>query len=287
MTGAAPYLASQVTPWLTQLSGTAHPEDYFKHPDAFPALLLPRWLERAVADTPDHALQSDLVYSTLNGYYYIRLIDNLMDGNATVELKLLPALGFFHTRFQIAYQPYFAANHNFWHLFTRVWFHSADVTSQDANLYDLDAVQFEQVAARKTCAAKIPLAAVAYRYDRPDLIEPWSHFVDRFGAWHQLFNDLFDWHRDAVQPACTYFLSEAERRREPEEPVAAWVAREGFAWAIDKLRAWLAGLKGLATPLQSPDLLTYLDLREKRLNERQKAVEGGLKDLARLLALDI
>jgi hypothetical protein len=168
-----------------------------------------------------------------------------------------------------------------------VWFHSADVTSQDANLYDLDAVQFEQVAARKTCAAKIPLAAVAYRYDRPDLIEPWSHFVDRFGAWHQLFNDLFDWHRDAVQPACTYFLSEAERRREPEEPVAAWVAREGFAWAIDKLRAWLAGLKGLATPLQSPDLLTYLDLREKRLNERQKAVEGGLKDLARLLALDI
>ena len=286
LTGAAPWLATQLSAWMAQLSRTGRPEDYFKHPLAFPSLLLPWWLEKTYHAKPDLSLHSDLVYSTINGYYYIRLIDNLMDGHDTVELKLLPALGFFHTQFQTMYQHYFEPNHGFWQLFRTVWFHSAEVTIKDASLTDLDQTQFEQIAAQKTCAAKIPLAAVSYRLARPDLIEPWSQMVDTFGRWHQLHNDLFDWHRDETQNRPTYFLCEARRRRDPGQPIAAWIAGEGFAWAIEQLCNWMVALKALAEQLHSSDLSSYLDVRETMLLEKRKTVETGLQDLAKIVASD-
>ena len=285
MAQSAPFMAQNVSQWLTQLAGQAQPEDYFKHPLAFPALLLPWWAEQSLGQQPDIAFQSDLAYSTINGYYYIRLIDNLMDGHATVELKLLPALSFFHTQFQGAYQPYFTASHPFWAFFTTTWFHSGNAAMQDAALIDIDAPQFEQIAAQKICAAKIPLAAVCYHYERPDLLEPWTNVVDLLGCWHQMHNDLFDWHRDEARQSCTYFLSEARRRRNPDEPLAAWVAREGFAWAVEKLQTWLQILQERARDLQSPALVTYLDSRKTMLNEQQANIAPGLQSLAKLANL--
>ena len=35
LTGAAPWLATQLSAWLAQLSRTGRPEDYFKHPWPF------------------------------------------------------------------------------------------------------------------------------------------------------------------------------------------------------------------------------------------------------------
>jgi hypothetical protein len=281
----APYMAQHISQWMRQLSGTAQPEDYFKHPLAFPALLLPWWLEKTLCQNPDVALQSDLAYSTINGYYYIRLIDNLMDGHATVELNLLPALGFFHTQFQAAYQPYFTHSHPFWNFFSTVWFHSGEIAMRDANLTDIDEAQFELVVAQKVCAAKIPLAAVCYRYEQPQLIEPWSQFVDLFGCWHQFLNDLFDWHKDYTNQTRTYFLSEAERRRQTHEPVVGWVIRAGFEWALKKLQLWMSALKILAADLRSPDLVAYLDTREAMLLKQQEEVAEGLQNLAKLISL--
>jgi hypothetical protein len=282
---AAPVLAQHVLCWMQQLAGGTEPATYFTHPQAFPSLLLPWWLEKSLGFGHDLVLQGDLAYSTINGYYAIRLADNLMDGNSTVELKLLPALNFFQTQFQTVYHPHFAADHPFWRFFKTTWFHSAEVTFQDALLTHWEVIQFEQVAAQKTCAARIPLAAVGYCYDRTDLIAAWSRCVDLFGCWHQLLNDLFGWQRDYSSGIHTYFLAEAERRRLPDEPVGAWVAREGFAWAIETSRDWMSALKTLAQELHSPDLLAYLEIREGMLQKQADGVAAGLEALARIAAI--
>ncbi len=286
MAQAAPFMAQQVADWTAQLSGTPRPEEYFMHPLAFPSLLLPWWIEQTLTDRPDLTLQADIAYSTINGYYHIRLIDNLMDGHATVELNLLPALGFFHTQFQSAYQRSFSYEHPFWDLFRSVWFHAAESTLKDADLTEIDEPQFRQIAAQKVCAAKIPVAAVAYHHHRPDTIDPWSDFVDLFGCWHQLLNDLFDWHKDYINQTPTYFLSEADRRRKADQPVIGWIAEEGFEWAIAKLQEWMSSLKTQAKTLNSPDLLNYLDTRQSMLLKQKADVVKGLQSLATLAALN-
>jgi hypothetical protein len=279
---AAPALAARISDWMRQLARSPHPADYFINPIGFPLLRLPWWLEQTLLAEPARAFQADLVYSTVNGYYYIRLLDNVMDGHASVERTRLPAAQFFHTQFQFAYQRYFEAGHPFWEHFARVWFHSAEVTARDADLRDVSLADFRRWAGQKVCAAKIPLAAVCYYYHRPDLLEPWSRFVDAFGAWHQMFNDVFDWNQDLGRGARTYFLCEAERRRRADESTAAWVVREGFGWGVAALYTWLAEAKELAMPLHSPALMAYLDQREAMLREQAKGVSSGLRQLAAL-----
>lgn len=285
MAQAAPVMAGHVTSWMKHLAGSTSPEHYFKHPQAFPSLLLPWWLEKSLGQTPALCFQAGLVYSTINGYYAIRLADNLMDGHATVEYQLLPALNFFQTEFQAAYQPYFAASHPFWDFFRAAWFHSAEVTLQDALLAEMDAVQFEQIAAQKTCAAKIPLAAVCYRYGQTDRLESWSRLVDLLGCWHQFLNDLFGWRRDDERRTTTYFLSEAERRRRPDEPVLSWVAREGFDWGIAQAQGWMSALQALAQELGSPELISYLGTREEMLQQQATEASAGLVALRKLAAV--
>ena len=262
---AAPFMARQVIPWIKHLAGAHLPASYFTHPLAFPSLLLPWWVEKPLAPAPTAALQADLAYSTINGYYHIRLIDNLMDGHATVERQLLPALNFFHTQFQSSYRPYFDHSHPFWPLFNAVWFRSAEAAMQDAGLTTIDRHQFEQIAAQKVCAAKIPAAAVCYYHNRPNSIEPWSDFIDRFGGWHQFYNDLFDWHKDLTNHTPTYFLSEANRHKRANESILGWVARRGFAWGVHTLQTQMVDLKTLAQNLHSPDAVNYLNASQSML----------------------
>ena len=284
MKQAAPFLAAQVSAWMRELACAPQPEDYFKNPIAFPLLLLPWWLEKTLHAEPALPFQSDLIYSTVNGYYYIRLLDNVMDGHATGELKLLPAAAFFHAQFQAAYQRYFDAAHPFWGHFTQVWFQAADVTAQDASLSQVSLEAFRRYASQKICAVKVPLAAVCYRYDRLDLLEPWSRFVEAFGAWHQMWNDLYDWSKDLRHGTRTYFLSEAERRKRPDESVAAWVVREGFDWGSAVLSDWMAEARARAAPLNSTALVEYLDQRGAMLRGQQTEVAEGLRRLAGLAA---
>jgi hypothetical protein len=284
MEQTAPFMAKRVHDWVTDLYG-AKPEARFKHPIAFPMLLFPWWLEKTVHQHPDTAFQADLVYSTVNGYYFIRLIDNLMDGHATDELKLLPALGFFHTQFQAAYQRHFDDGHPFWGFFERVWFQSAEVTIRDADLADLTREQFIRVAAKKTCAAQIPMAAVCYRYERQDLIAAWSRFLDLFGRWHQMWNDVFTWRRDIQNGTRTYFVSEAYRRKGATQSASEWVIWEGLDWGIDLLQEWMDDLRAVARHLRSEDLADYLAEREAMLAEQREQVAAGLQSAAELLGL--
>jgi hypothetical protein len=281
---SAPLMAEQVSRWMRSLCQTS-PRAYFEHPLGFPMLLFPWWLEKTLQQSPDRDFQTDLVYSTINGYYHIRLIDNLMDGHATVELGLLPALGFFHYQFQAPYQRYFDHQHPFWEHFERVWFQSAEVTIRDASLTDLSEEQFFQVAAKKTCAAQIPIVAVCYRFGREDLIDPWSRFLALFGRWHQMWNDVIGWRSDLKNQNRTFFLSEADRRRDSGEPVLEWVIRGGFDWGIGVCRAWMDELKGLARGLNSKDLQVYLEKREGLLLEHQEQMAYGLQSAVKLLGL--
>ena len=62
------------------LAGGAEPEAYFLHPEAFPMVLLPWWLESTIHEPPARGFQRDIVYSSVSGYYFVRMIDDLMDG---------------------------------------------------------------------------------------------------------------------------------------------------------------------------------------------------------------
>ena len=277
MARCAPAMAPEVEVWMRALPTHGGPVDYFLHPQAFPMLLLPWWLERSHGDV-DIDLQADLVTSTISGYYYIRMIDDLMDGDAGASVDLLPALGFFHTRFQSAYHKWFPTDHAFWQTFDQVWCQSAEASMLDARLESFDAESFRQVAARKICAAKIPLAAVCHLRGWLDLLEPWQDLVDLLGCWHQMTNDVFDWYKDLSHGNRTYFLSRAESERQGE-PVTAWVARDGFAWGCDLLEEWAAELRHRAGDLASDDLAAYLTERRRLYDRRKAQATNGLRAL--------
>src|SRR6266516_2742137 len=108
LAAGAPTLAGHAEAWMGSLSGRAGgtggaaPATYFTHPKAFPRLQLTWWLEEEIARSHDRAFQGDVFYSTLNGYYFVRMIDDLMDREPHPGSEVLPALIFFHTEFQRA-----------------------------------------------------------------------------------------------------------------------------------------------------------------------------------------
>jgi hypothetical protein len=129
---------------------------------------------------------------------------------------------------------------------------------------------------------KIPLAAAAFFYNQPERLPPWLRFVERLGGWHQMWNDVFDWHKDLKYGARTYFLAEAARRKRAAETPAAWAVREGVAWGLATLNDWLIDLRDLARPLQSAPVLAYLAERESLLQRRQAQTAADLERWARL-----
>lgn len=280
-----PHSADLIGDWTIRLAGEADPAAYFRHPHAFPMLLLPWWLEQTLADAPESALQTDLAYSTMHGYYYIRLIDNLMDGHATNEQQLLPALSVFHTQFMAPYLALFAGDHPFWQRFQDVWSHAADCTIRDGAATEIDQAHFEQFSGKKVSAALIPLAAVAWRYGRTDLLPGWDAFVDLLGRWHQFFNDLFSWAKDHAAQTTTWFLCEAGRRAAAGETVSDWVMREGFDWGVALLTQWLGELRTLASRLGSQPMQEYLATRAALLAEQAAKVEAGFQAMRALVAL--
>jgi hypothetical protein len=279
---STPFMAQHLLEWMNSLYPNHSLQEYCTHPESFPLLLAPWWLEEALRKNPDTSFQLDLIHSSMNMYYHIRLVDNLMDRDVPTDLTLLPVLGFFHTEFQRPYHSYFDHEHAFWDYFTSIWFHFVEVTMLDHSMLEFDARQFETIAAQKMCFAKIPLAAVCYKYSRTETLPAWSHFLERYGRWSQMLNDTFDWLKDLQNEAGTFFLSEARRRKYPGESVTEWVIREGFEWAMDTLQAWMSELRTLANGLENPAIMEHLDGRAASLGEKRKNSSEGLRNLAKL-----
>jgi hypothetical protein len=267
---ATPVLAEHLLAWARRLPGDEPAERYFTDARAFPMLLLPWWLEATISAEHDLAFQSDVARSTISGYYFVRLIDDLMDGDRAVPGPVLPALIVLHAEFQAAYQAWFAAQHPFWGDFHAASDAAAETASRDAALESVDLEAFERIAARKISGALVPLAAVAHRHGRPDVLPPWSAFVDRLGRWHQMVNDTLGWTGDLARARPTYLLSEARRRR-PGAP-AAWIIGPGLEWAHDRIERWMEELLAVADTLAAPPVRSYLEARRLDLDEQWAAM---------------
>lgn len=273
----APFVARAVDAWLVDMFGQASLSEVFTRSEAFPTLLIPWWLDGSLGER-HRSLHRDLSYSTMNGYLYIRLIDNLMDRDAPGDVTLLPALSFFHLEFLESYRRLFGPAHGFWADLRSVWLETADVTLHDASLGDVDRSTFERVSARKTGAAKIPLAAVCHYRGQLHHLSRWNEFVDAFGRWHQMHNDLFSWRKDMEHGAATYFLSEG--RRQQEDTIEKWFIDAGFDWGIDRLSEYMAELRRTAGTLAPRGPLRYLDDRQQLLDEQVTEVKSGLAAVA-------
>lgn len=270
---------------MKSLSPTGDAPDYFMQPRMFPMLLLPWWMAESGERKLDRGFQSDVVYSTLNGYYYIRLLDNLMDGHGSVEISLLPAAAFFHSEFLLTYQKYFDAKHPFWPVFRSAWFSSSEAIASEAGVVSFDEDAFRRISAQKLCAARIPLAATSYFYRDTESIQPWLEFTAALANWSQMLDDLFDWHLDLRDKKDSHVLSRARRQKREGETVESWMARTGFDWGMSVLRGWLPELRRLAQPLRSVALNRYLDLRQQMLEGDNAKLAAGLKTLIKISAV--
>lgn len=277
-------MTAEAGAWMNSLAKTGLAADYFQHPLAFPMLLLPRWVEEAISPTVDESFQADLTYSSVSGYYFIRMIDNVMDEQSTLEMRLLPMTAFFHAEATAIYHHYFDATHPFWGYFSRWNAQSAALAIADGSSENISLADFQQIAGKKVVGGKIPLAAVLAKYQHLDDLPAWEHFYDKLSCWHQMFNDILSWRKDMSHNSSSYFLSEGERRKAANESLFAWLIREGFTWGLSLLHEWLKDLFSLAESLGSDNLKVYLLQREKLLTAQAKelAILGTMTELIRL-----
>jgi len=244
---------------MASLSHSRTPADYFKDIRGFPMLRLPRWLAESTDANEDVDFQDGLAYSTVSGYYFVRLIDNLMDNQATNEKAILSISALFHTEFQRIYQEYFAATHPFWEIYRREWARGFDSAAAEASATDIDEDRFYQLSATKTCAGKIPLAATAFHFSAEDRLPEWNNFCDALSAWIQMRDDMSDWYRDHRCGAKTFFLSRSNANRLPDETLLAWLGREGASWGTEQLQGMHQKVRKAGAPLNSQSLDRYVD----------------------------
>lgn len=272
-----------VVGWMRGIAPGGAPERYFQHPNAFPTLLLPFWLEGALAGEVNEEIQGELVYSSMCGYYFIRLVDDCMDLGAGAHL--LPALGVLHAEFQGVHQRLFPADDALWPELASIWGRTADAAMADARAATLTLEDFEAVSAGKVAAARIPMLAICRLHGLAALPEGWERLFVALSRFHQMHNDFFDWHRDLANGAVTYFLSEAERRRRRDEPVASWMVREGFRTGMATLRRLLEEALDTGPARTSPEVRAYCEARGEALSRAEKDVSAGLAALAAVSAL--
>lgn len=278
----APALARETEAWMLSLTDGAPPATYFTHPQAFPMLLLPWWLEGSLAAERDPAFDADLVGSTIDGYYVVRMIDDLMDGDRPPSPAAIPSLIPFQTGFLFGYHRHFPPGDPFWEALIGGALASAEMAAADAGLRVVDRERFVAISARKVTGAKLPILAVCHRYGRLDLIEPWSSFIDRLGCWHQMTNDIHGWSRDLAHGRATYFLGEAAARAGGPRSIAEWVLTDGLAWGATQLDGWMSECAAAAEALDCPPLLAYLDDRRRGAAAEARALESSLAAMRRL-----
>jgi hypothetical protein len=279
----APYLYVPVTRWLESLPDGGRAEEYFT--GARDVIFRMPWLLESSFRAPDLSWHRDLTYSSVNAYYYVRLIDNAADERGSAELALLPAAGFFHLRFVSAYMPHFHAAHPFWKCLGREASLMAEAAVRDSAATTVSLDHFLAVTARKTAGVRIPMAAVCHRYGRLDLLEPWREFYDVLARVNQLMNDLLDWQDDLDAGVETLILSEARRRRSSGESVTGWLIREGFVWARALAAGWLEELRRMCPACKSEALTEYLAERQRQVLDLLDTLIATSEELATLAQL--
>jgi hypothetical protein len=280
----APSLGRELTAWMRELAGARPAYRYFLTDAGYPILELPLTIAEAVTRARVAEFERDLTYSTVCGYYCLRLIDDALDGALVPGATHLLWQAVLASEFQVVYARHLADRPAFWKFFSSTWFECIESTQVDARLADIDLPTFQAICAKKTLAAKIPVRATLDYYGAPRAEAAWLELCDVLARFVQMADDLTDWPNDLGQAAPSYFLAEARRRRRRRETTAQWVAREGLEWAAASCREHLAELDARARSLHSHSLPLLL-LRRRREFEsrltRQKAWLGEVTPLAR------
>lgn len=281
----APHSAGEINGWIDRQAGQGAAEDCFRGLKAH-FLLIPWFLEARIRGDIDPRFQRDLVYSSINAYYFIRLLDNVADGHSPSDIPLLPMAALFHSRFQSTHSAWFPPDSSFWEHFDRLWIGMADATVRNSVMRDFSESDFIAVSSQKIAAVKIPVAAVCFRYERPDLLASWLGFYDRFACSHEMLDDLCDWQADLAAGHPTFLLSEAARRKRPRESIHAWLIREGLAAGYAKIQEWLGEARVLARSLDSPMLDSFVQYRYDQVERFWISIAPSLdqlRDLAEVL----
>jgi hypothetical protein len=244
----------------------------------FPHFLLPYWFSPDAERAADAEFQADLLCSSINGYYAIRICDNIADDDCPPQLrKLAPCTLYFDSEAIRPYRKYFPATHDFWTLLDTFVAQQAEASAADSMLEDVDAEIFASLSSRKFTGTKIPMAAVRYRYARLERsFEHWLRFVDDLGNFAQFNNDFFDWRHDSMRGIVTYVSSEA-RRQARGESTATWFFREGFEWGIAELKDRFDNVKVIAEELGHEAVLDWLIARGRALDADIDEVRSGVE----------
>jgi hypothetical protein len=280
----SPVLAEQTSRWLSLRCDLSQLEDYFIRPQSLPILALPWWLESTIRREVDVGFQTDLMYSSISGYYFARMLDDVMDRHQ-IQRAAIPALYSFHTQFLSTYFKYFQHSDPFWRKFEKSFMTAAEAAAVEATLEYVCEVEFIEVSARKTTTAVIPIAAVCFHYGRPDLLPSWEELFALLARWHQMRDDLLDWSIDYKLDNRTWVLSEAERRRADGESVAEWMGREGLKWGQSVMECWINEAVTMASGLGSPTLVRYLKLRKESFSSYLDTLIAIAVGFAKLLQL--
>jgi hypothetical protein len=278
----APSLAKEVVKWLGSHCDVARPHEYFTHPQSLPFLALPFWLETSFRGIADLDFQYDLIYASVNGYYFARMLDDVTDGHE-VSPTVLPALGIFHMNLQRSFSHCFDWAHAFWDFFRSVWSASAEITSIDLKSHEISEADFMQHSGRKTIGGTLPIGAVCYRYDRCDLLPKWLGFFDKLARWNQMQDDFRDWGKDCSAGRTTWLLCEARRRKAADQSIAGWMGREGVDWATHQLHVWMNELVADAQLLESDQLVKYLHFRSTIFAEQTNTIKRSIEAWAACL----
>jgi len=279
-----PKAADRIGERFRALSRDGRASSYFLHPQAFPTMQLPVWLDQTLGGPRPGPWHADLLYSSVAGYYLLRLIDDAMDDDQRAHRALLPVLAVLSEEFRRPYARLLGDDATFWGHFDRIWGGTADAAISDALLPSIDASTFHEISAHKVSAATIPMHAVARLHGYEDLPHGWDQLVPRLGAWHQMRNDLADWMRDDQEGRVTYFLAEGHRRKATDETLASWVIREGMAWGWATVHARLDALDEVSRHLGSTPLTSYLADQRERHATTEAETAAGLRTLRALLA---
>lgn len=277
-----PGLAPAAFRWIGSLSPSGSLADYFSHTSRFPMLALPWW-----ATGPDREsrldFHLDVVTSTMAGYCYVRLIDDLVDRQPGAMVELLPLTALLHTEFQSGYQRHFPPESPFWPVFRTAWLASADAMVASGTAAAESPEGLLERATATIGAVVIPLRAVTLASGRPERFDAWRQMVQELARIEQLIDDVVDWHADYERSLPNILLAEAVRRARPGEVVAAWVMREGYLWGLRAARERIdRALTGPAGALGSEPLVSFLSARAEAVSDLEAQTVKGLSQMAGL-----
>lgn len=246
--------------------GQGDPEYLFLNPFSTPVFLFPLWVERSLSQTQDMAFQYELAYASIALYFYVRILDDAMDGHVESG-PLLPLLTFLYAHSNRALQNLFPHGDPFWAYFYRLIDLSTEAMVADFSAANLTSEDFLQLAAQKSYCVLIPMAAVLCKYKRYDQFERWSELWHAFSAWNQMRDDVRDWYLDRKNSLCTYVLSEAQRLKRKDESVEQWMVREGYRWSLGVLNQFAKRARELAAELNVPEMEEELEARYDQLSQ--------------------